>query len=172
MLSRRFIAGRPLARVLAPAVAAPRRSIVHTPYSPNTPKVSEVQELVDPKSIDDPYMNGGYLNPPIEKRGNRDPYGDWWDKQERRNYGEPVHEDNDILGALALHDYDHFTPGWGGVLLGTFVVSVLGLCGIVKLWYPDKITVPKAYEGGLEEELGGPRAVRARAEGEPVYWRH
>lgn len=56
MLSRRFIAGRPLARALVPAMAAPRRSIVHTPYAPNTPKLSEVQELVDPKDIDDPYM--------------------------------------------------------------------------------------------------------------------
>jgi NADH dehydrogenase (ubiquinone) 1 beta subcomplex subunit 8 len=105
-------------------------------------------------------QNGGYINPPLEKRSNRDPYGDWWDKQERRNYGEPVHEDNDILGALSLHDYDHFTPGWGAVLLGTFVATVLGLCGVVSLVYPDKISVPKSYEGGLEAELGGPKAVR------------
>jgi hypothetical protein len=71
-----------------------------------------------------------------------------------------VHEDNDILGALSLHDYDHFTPGWGGVLFGTFVVSVFALCGAVSLFYPDKVSVPKQYEDGLEAELGGPRAVR------------
>ena len=105
-------------------------------------------------------QNGGYINPPAELRSKRDPHADWWDKQERRNYGEPVHEDNDILGALSLHDYDHFTPGWGGVLLGTFVVTVLGLCGVVSLIYPDRISVPKQYAGGLEAELGGSRAVR------------
>jgi NADH dehydrogenase (ubiquinone) 1 beta subcomplex subunit 8 len=64
------------------------------------------------------------------------------------------------MGALSLHDYDHFTPGWGAVLMGGFIVSVLGLCGVVSLYYPDKISVPKTYEGGLEAELGGPRAVR------------
>lgn len=114
-------------------------------------------------------QNGGYINPPAELRSKRDPYADWWDKQDRRNYGEPVHEDNDIQGALSLHDYNHFTPGWGGVLLGTFVVTVLGLCGAVSLVYPDRISVPKQYQDGLEAELGGPRAVRvscsfARAE--------
>jgi hypothetical protein len=31
---------------------------------------------------------------------------------------------------------------------------------VVKLIYPDKISVPKSYEDGLEAELGGPRAVR------------
>lgn len=40
-----------------------------------------------------------------------------WDPQERRNYGEPVHEDNDILGIFSPEVYTHFTPGWGGVLL-------------------------------------------------------
>jgi hypothetical protein len=100
------------------------------------------------------------VNPPRVLRSKRDPYGDWWDKQDRRNYGEPAHEDHDILGPLSLHDYDHFAPGWGGVLLGTFCVAVAGLCWGVSYIYPDKISVPKTYEGGLEAELGGPAAVR------------
>lgn len=44
--------------------------------------------------------------------------------------------------------------------MGTFIASVLGLCGVVSLYYPDKISVPKTYEDGLEAELGGPAAVR------------
>lgn len=104
-------------------------------------------------------MNGGYINPPRENRGTRDPYTQYWDQQERRNYGEPCHEDNDILGVLSLHDYNHFKPGWGGVLLGTFVATVLGLCGAVSMVYPDKISVPKTYDGGLEAELGGKGAM-------------
>ena len=71
-----------------------------------------------------------------------------------------MHEDHDILGPISLHDYDHFTPGWGGVLMGTFVAAVLGLCAVVYQVYPDKVSVPKEYEDGLEAELGGPRAVR------------
>jgi len=104
-------------------------------------------------------QNGGYINPPLENRASRDPYGSYWDKQDRRNYGEPCHEDHDILGVFALHDYNHFTPGWGAVLFGTFVASVLGLCGVVSMVYPDKISVPKTYPDGLEVELGGKRAL-------------
>ena len=35
-------------------------------------------------------QNGGYVNPAAEKRQFRDPYAEWWDPQERRNFGEPV----------------------------------------------------------------------------------
>jgi hypothetical protein len=46
------------------------------------------------------------------------------------------------------------------VLLATFIATVGGLCVVVAQIHPDKVTVPKQYEGGLEAELGGPRAVR------------
>ncbi|KAF2259556.1 hypothetical protein CC78DRAFT_58106 [Lojkania enalia] len=156
MLSRRIAAARPLARAVVPT-ARPR---------PQFAQVRTAMSQKEQAEIDDPDMNGGYINPLAEKRSLRDPYGDWWDKQERRNFGEPVHEDNDILSILSLHEYDHFTPGWGGVLMGTFILSVLGLCGAVALVYPDKVSVPKTYPDGLEAELGGPRAVRARKPGE------
>ena len=45
-------------------------------------------------------------------------------------------------------------------MLGTFVAAVFGLVGVVSIVYPDRISVPKTYEGGLEAELGGPAAVR------------
>jgi NADH dehydrogenase (ubiquinone) 1 beta subcomplex subunit 8 len=153
MLSRRIVAARPLARALVPATARlqPQFTQIRTALS-----ASEQAELADP------LQNGGYINPPMEKRGKRDPYGDYWDKQERRNYGEPCHEDHDILGVLSLHDYDHFTPGWGGVLFGTFVVAVLGLCGAVSMVYPDKKSAPKTYPDGLEVELGGKGALLVR----------
>ncbi|OAX84740.1 hypothetical protein ACJ72_00879 [Emergomyces africanus] len=48
-----------------------------------------------------------------QKRQFRDPYGDWWDKQDRRNFGEPVHEDNDILTILSTEKYTHFKPAKG-----------------------------------------------------------
>jgi len=109
-------------------------------------------------------QNGNYPDPNLTsalpvKRQFRDPYGDWWDKQERRNYGEPVHEDNDILGMFSPEVYTHFTPAWGGVLIvrdpiyierkkarmvlirpqGSFVASVLALCAVVYQTYPDKV---------------------------------
>ncbi|KAJ4366427.1 hypothetical protein N0V83_008063 [Neocucurbitaria cava] len=150
MLSRRIVAARPLVRAVLPAAARPR------------PQFTQIRTaLTDAEKVElaDPNQNGGYINPPAELRSNRDPYADWWDKQDRRNYGEPCHEDHDILGAVSLYDYSHFKPGWGAVLMGTFIASVFGLCAAVSFVYPDKISAPKTYPGGLEAELGGKGAM-------------
>ena len=104
-------------------------------------------------------QNGGYVNPPRIKRQFRDPYADWWDKQERRNFGEPVHEDNDILGMMSPEEYTQFPVGKGALLASTFVVAILGLCGAVSLYYPDKPSAPRTFPGGLDVELGGPGAL-------------
>lgn len=105
-------------------------------------------------------QNGGYVNPPAIKRQFRDPHGDWWDKQQRRNYGEPVHEDDDILGLFSPEEYTHTKPATAFFQIGCFITAVFGLCGVVYVLYPDKQSYPKEYEGGLEKELGGPGVVR------------
>ena len=97
------------------------------------------------------------------KRQFRDPYADWWDPIERRNYGETVHEDNDIMGVFSTEAYTHFTPAWGAVLVvcarwiqksedlgvyrmltssrqGCFLASVGVLLGIVYETYPDRVS--------------------------------
>ncbi|KAH0606814.1 uncharacterized protein H6S33_003648 [Morchella sextelata] len=110
----------------------------------------------------DPEMNGGYVNPIPQKRQFRDPYGDWWDKQGRRNYGEPLHEDDDILGRFTPEEYTWTTPQKGMVMIGTFVLAVFGLCGAVYSVYPDKPAVPRRFpHGGLVDALGGPGALPA-----------
>ncbi|KKA18114.1 hypothetical protein T310_7938 [Rasamsonia emersonii CBS 393.64] len=116
-----------------------------------------------------PSQNGNYPNPPAIKRQFRDPNADWWDKQERRNFGEPVHEDNDILGVFSPEPYTHVTPGKAFLSIGTFVATFLGLCGVVSLLYPDKPSAPRTFPDGLEKELGGPNAVRARKPGEESW---
>ncbi|KAL1304305.1 hypothetical protein AAFC00_000709 [Neodothiora populina] len=154
MLSRRITAARPLSRALQST--APRTTIVS--------QIRRASSDHGDLSVGDPNMNGGYINPVPQKRSLRDPYGDWWDKQERRNYGEPVHEDNDILGVFSTEPYTHYQPGFGAVLLGTFVASVFGLCAVVYQFYPDKASVPKTYPDGLEAELGGKGAWLARTD--------
>ena len=89
----------------------------------------------------------------------RDPYADWWDKQERRNYGEPVHEDNDILGRFSPEEYTHFKPAKVFFFIGIWVACVLGLSGVVSLYYPDRPSAPRTFPGGLDIELGGKGAV-------------
>lgn len=106
-------------------------------------------------------QNGGYISPPPLKRQFRDPNGDWWDKQQRRNYGEPVHEDDDILGLFSPEEYTHTKPATAFFQLGCFITAVFGLCSVVYVLYPDKQSYPTEYEGGLEKELGGPGVTRA-----------
>lgn len=105
-------------------------------------------------------QNGGYINPPRIKRQHRDPYAEWWDPQERRNFGEPVHEDHDILGMFSPYEYTWISPGKGLAQIGAFIVAFLGLCYGVKLSYPDKVSYPREFEGGLLKELGGSGAIR------------
>ena len=79
---------------------------------------------------------------------------------ERRNFGEPLHEDNDILGMLSLEEYTHFTPAQAFFGIGCFAAAVAALSFVVYLTYPDRPAVPREFPGGLEEELGGKYAVR------------
>ncbi len=57
-------------------------------------------------------------------------------------------------------EYTHVTPGKGAFQIACFVAAVFGLCGVVYITYPDKVSAPREFEGGLERELGGPDAVR------------
>ncbi|EEH38588.1 hypothetical protein PAAG_08315 [Paracoccidioides lutzii Pb01] len=146
-------------RQFAAAVKLPSRAVYQVPHA--CLSVSQVR-YASQASVDDPEMNNNYYNPPGQKRQFRDPYGDWWDKQDRRNFGEPVHEDNDILTILSTETYTHFKPGKGLFLLGCAAGSVLLLSGIISLCYSDKPSAPRTFPDGLERELGGPSTVRAR----------
>jgi NADH dehydrogenase (ubiquinone) 1 beta subcomplex subunit 8 len=79
-----------------------------------------------------------------------------------------VHEDNDILGMFSPEEYTHVTPGTAIFQLGCFVGVVLGLCGVVSMFYPDTPTVPREFEDGLERELGGPGALRVSCPSVPL----
>ncbi|KUI66779.1 hypothetical protein VM1G_02249 [Cytospora mali] len=165
MLSRRIVRASPLRSATA-VVASRRLPIVQQrtflpPYNdkieeryPNYPTLTDAE---------DPLMNGGYEQPAPIKRQHRDPYGDWWDKQDRRNYGEPCHEDNDLLGLFTPYDYTWVSPKKGMFQVAFFIATFLSVCYVVKLTYPDRVAVPREFEGGLVRELGGAGAPRARA---------
>ena len=52
------------------------------------------------------------------------------------------------------------SPARAGVMWIGFISIVLGLLYAVKATYPDKPSAPKEYEGGLDQELGGPGSLR------------
>ncbi|PQE10115.1 hypothetical protein CJF31_00004062 [Rutstroemia sp. NJR-2017a BVV2] len=157
MFSRRIVTARPL-RTSLPLSA--RTALIPQRYASQVPQAPSAADYPSLTEAEDPNMNGGYINPPRVKRQFRDPYGDWWDKQERRNYGEPVHEDHDILGIFSPEEYTWVSPGKGALQLGAFVLATFGLCGVVMMFYPDRPSAPREFPGGLEAELGGPNAVR------------
>lgn len=39
------------------------------------------------------------------------------------------------------------------------MATFMGVVGVVRMYYPDKPSVHKGYEGGLDRELGGGGAV-------------
>lgn len=108
-------------------------------------------------------QNGGYVQPPPIKRQFRDPHADWWDKIERRNFGESYHEDADILGMFSTYEYTWVSPRKGFFQFGVYIATFLSVIYGVSLVYPDVPAVPREFEAGLMRELGGPGAVRVSA---------
>lgn len=39
------------------------------------------------------------------------------------------------------------------------MATFLGIAGVVRMYYPDKPSVERGFEGGLDRELGGEGAV-------------
>lgn len=58
------------------------------------------------------------------------------------------------------HVYTWVSPKKGLVQIAAFIATFLSVCYAVKLTYPDKVSYPREFEGGLERELGGSGAVR------------
>ncbi|KAF3492217.1 NADH:ubiquinone oxidoreductase 20.1kD subunit [Arthroderma uncinatum] len=146
----------------AAAIMLSRRILSRVPARIPTARITTQVRYASQAEIQDPGMNGGYENPPAVKRQFRDPNADWWDAQDKRNFGEPVHEDNDILTTFSAEEYTHFKAPKAFFLLGCSVVSVFAFSGVVSLFYPDKPSAPRTFPDGLEAELGGPNAVVAR----------
>ncbi|KAL7276173.1 hypothetical protein RUND412_000866 [Rhizina undulata] len=164
MLVQRLALARPLARRALPLIAPTSVRGIIAKF-PEIPDHSEPYPAFDDKT--DPGMNGGYVNPPPEKRQFRDPYGDWWDKQGRRNYGEPVHEDDDILGRFSPEEYTFVKPKKAFAMNGVFIMTVLSFAGVCYMYYPDKPAVPRTFpHDGLVTSLGGPKALPAASDRE------
>ncbi|WFD27164.1 hypothetical protein MNAN1_002160 [Malassezia nana] len=124
-----------------------------TPAPSNLPKGTVVPGgQVDPQLGDYPAM-------PYENQQFRPYSRKWWDTQDRRNYGETLHEEDDILnmwspdaykvpGPLALR---HFLTAAGAIALFGYGVY---------LTVPEPPMLRKSFpRDGLAAELGGPQAA-------------
>ncbi|KAI8377958.1 uncharacterized protein BYT42DRAFT_572319 [Radiomyces spectabilis] len=102
--------------------------------------------------VEDPQI-GDYPNLPRNSNQVRGPYG-WWDPQDRRNFGEPLHEEDEIFSVWGpdLHTY---SPYKALAQLGLAALITAGFAGIVYKTYPDRPAVQRTYPyDGLKAELG------------------
>ena len=119
------------------------------------------KEWVDQGWKDDGTGLGDYPNYTEWSYQNRDPDLPYWDQQDRRHFGEPLHVEHEMLNVwmpddLTNHKYSHRE-------MALHLAIALGLLGLV-VWYSEYVydapsrnpAVPKPYPyNNLYLELGG-----------------
>ncbi|WFD00116.1 hypothetical protein MYAM1_002862 [Malassezia yamatoensis] len=117
---------------------------------------------VEPGSKVDPQL-GDYPAMPLDNQQFRPYSKKWWDPQDRRQFGETLHEQDDVLSMWSPDAYK--TPG--PVALRHFLMAVAGIAGFSYIIYvsqPEAPMLRKTFpRDGLASELGGSFA-RARTE--------
>ncbi|GAA5892798.1 hypothetical protein JCM5296_006009 [Sporobolomyces johnsonii] len=98
----------------------------------------------------------GYPKLPEQSRQLRSPRG-WWDNQERVNFGEPVPENDDVLGMWAPDRHAVKPSSALAQLLAMFGAVAVFSFGVYQITAP-----PPAVRSLFLRELG-----RARAQAEP-----
>ncbi|GFZ43895.1 hypothetical protein JCM24511_01615 [Saitozyma sp. JCM 24511] len=168
MLRQSLLRALPRARasVSAPAPLAARRCVTtHAPTTSSAPKYelsSETAPHARSGEEIDPQLNG-YPQLPYVSLQTREPFG-WWDQQERKNFGEVVHEEEDVLGMWG--------PDVFSISGGTAVISLIAAFSAIGAFAylltsarPLRPVAAREYPyGGLEKELGGHNAARAESE--------
>ncbi|KAL9934998.1 hypothetical protein V8E36_006074 [Tilletia maclaganii] len=107
-----------------------------------------------PGAIKDPQL-GDYPDlPPISLQRRRwNP--NWWDGQEKRNFGETLHEEHDALSVWAP-DVPPIPPSSALFQFGLAALAMATFAGIVYVNQFDEVCVRRSYpRGGLKAELGG-----------------
>ncbi|CDH57843.1 nadh-ubiquinone oxidoreductase ashi subunit (ci-ashi or ndufb8) domain-containing protein [Lichtheimia corymbifera JMRC:FSU:9682] len=103
--------------------------------------------------LEDPQI-GDYPNLPRYSAQTRGPYG-WWDPQDKRNFGETLHEEDEIFGVWAP-DLFRDDPWMALGQLGLFSVAVAGFSYFIYKTHPARPAAQRRYPyDGLKKELGG-----------------
>ncbi|CDH56272.1 nadh-ubiquinone oxidoreductase ashi subunit (ci-ashi or ndufb8) domain-containing protein [Lichtheimia corymbifera JMRC:FSU:9682] len=118
--------------------------------------------------LEDPQI-GDYPNLPRYSTQTRGPYG-WWDPQDKRNFGETVHEEDELYGVWAP-DLFHYSPYKALAQLGLAAGIFAGVSYLVYNNYPERPASKRTYPyDGLKAELGSreydirPRGARPDTE--------
>ncbi|KAJ2782956.1 hypothetical protein H4R18_001972 [Coemansia javaensis] len=137
-----------MVRVLARAAGLGRARVAAGARSASGMRYKE-QPYLDP----DPQI-GDYPNLPHRFAEDR-PQRGWWDRQNRRNFGEPIPEQDEILNMMAPTRYR--APGWRqiGKMWAGFVATIGGVYFLISQTRAERPYVRSFYPNGLKDELGG-----------------
>ncbi|KAH8086904.1 hypothetical protein HD553DRAFT_282789 [Filobasidium floriforme] len=145
---RRAAVALPRTQARTIASTSARRAEV-TPLQP----LDVVEVSRNPGALPDPQLDG-YPELPYVSLQRRVPKG-WWDNQERRNFGETLHEQEDSL-SMWSPDAHPMPASWA---LTQMIMAFTTMAGFGYLVYLTKMESPAAKRSypynGLEAELGG-----------------
>ncbi|CDR42870.1 CYFA0S10e03290g1_1 [Cyberlindnera fabianii] len=96
-----------------------------------------------------------YPDVPRELYYYRDPDAKWDDPQNRRNFGQPLHPDDDLLNLWSPHYYDTVSDAKALQLQFIFFGAVGAFSAIMYyFFYPERNAVPRDYPDGLARDFG------------------
>lgn len=107
---------------------------------------------------------GDYPQPAAESTQNRKYDPRYWDTQEKRNFGEIPHEQDDILGVWAPDLHPNVEPSAALRQIAIAASIFAAFASLVYISLPSRPAVPRTYpRDGLADELGSKEvAVRKK----------
>ncbi|BFZ53373.1 hypothetical protein PYCC9005_000396 [Savitreella phatthalungensis] len=116
-----------------------------------------------PGHVSDPTQNIGDYPTDIPKvnRQLRNPYRSYDNQQERRNFGETLQEEDEVLAVFTPDVHTHVTPGKAALHLLFAGLALYAVALIGYFTFEPLQAVRRTYPNGLEEELGGVNKARS-----------
>ncbi|KAJ1023148.1 hypothetical protein NDA16_003301 [Ustilago loliicola] len=149
--------------LLRTAVAGASRAALRTTSPAPLRQLSTSTINAAAQQSKDPQL-GDYPDLPFVSQQQRKYSPKWWDPQEKRNFGETPHEQDDVLSVWAPDV--HAVPASSALRQFLVAIGVVVLFGsTVYAATPEKPALPRTYpRDGLATELGGEQ-VAAPKEG-------
>lgn len=105
-----------------------------------------------------PNSPDSYPEVPREYYYHRSPDQKYFDQQNRRDFNQPLHLDDDVLNLWSPHLYEEVSDSTA-VKWQLYFFGCIGLFSAGCYWYtggkPQRKAVPRQYPDGLVKDLGG-----------------
>ncbi|KAK9454417.1 hypothetical protein V1511DRAFT_501943 [Dipodascopsis uninucleata] len=130
-------------------------------YSPALLRASYASHNSSPAKSDesviegDDRLCGDYPDYPYVSNQKRDPSVKYDYQQLRRNFGDPLHENDDNLNMWSPDIHDYVSDRTAAQYIVFFFLTVAGGAYLASFYALEPIAAPRIYPNGLFKELGG-----------------